>query len=112
MAVGHNGCIQAVGHSGCVGLCGCGVWGCRANTLETWKREVGHRDSYKRNNCILVRLLIASHSLIEEGVECSYQIIRTKLQHYLSPHHMTYRDQTKLIGVEMSYIVGTDNGVI
>ena len=70
------------------------------------------RDSYKGNSNILVRLLIASQSLVEEGVEWSYKIIRKKLQYYLSPHHMTYGDQTKLIEVHTSYIVETDNTVI
>ena len=66
-----------------------------------------HKDSYKRNNNILVIV----NCLVEKVVESSHKI-RKKLLHYLSPHRTMYGDQTKLIDVHTSNIVGTDNAVI
>ena len=45
---------------------------------------VEHRDSYSGNNSVIVRLLIASQSLVQEGIKRSYQIRRNKLDNYLS----------------------------
>ena len=47
-----------------------------------------------------------------EGFDRSYQMIRKKLDHNLSPQRTMYGEQTNLIHAHTSYIVGTDSGLI
>ena len=52
-------------------------------------------------------------SLIEEGIDQHYKLVRKTLDHYLSPQCRTCRDQMKSIHAHTPYmyIVGTYSGL-
>ena len=62
---------------------------------------VAHRDSYNKNNSILVRLLTAFQSLVDEGL--SKHIISSHIRWRTEPEI-----KRKLLDVHLSYDVWTD----